>query len=355
MKNKVEKKIRLIISGFIIAALFSACEEWAQPESLTIVQANIEEQNPELYAQYLENLKAYKNSDHKIVLAWFDNKIKIPVTRAHHLSAIPDSVDIVMMMYPDELCEREIREIESIRANKGTRVIYTISYPEIESLYSATIEAEIEESGISATETAGFTAFLNSYMNNALALTDKYNYDGICLLYKGKDLTYLDDEDKYNEYASRQEAFLSKISQWYTNHENKTLIFEGSPQNIINKPFLSSCSYIVLGNTTAASAYQLTLNTKMAITGGVPTDRFIVSVPTCSLDPDDVKTGYFTNQSGTAVRAITEAAYWVTTSEPGYKKAGIGIYNIQNDYYNTSLVYKYTREAIHIMNPSPKN
>ena len=37
----------------------------------------------------------------------------------------------------------------------------------------------------------------------------------------------------------------------------------------------------------------------------------------------------------------------------GYEKAGIAIYNVQNDYYSTSGACTYVKEAIDIMNPAP--
>lgn len=354
MKSKM--KINIIWAVFCSFAViqFIGCSEWTEQESLTIKKPDIEEQNPALYAEYLENLKQYKNLDHKIVCAWFDNEVKTPATRAHHLDAIPDSVDVVFLMYPDGLADWEISEMEAIRNNKGTRTLYTISYPEVETLYQAAVDAELEEAEVSETETAGFAAYLAASVNDKLALADKYNYDGICVLYKGSNLTYL-TESEYAEYETLQEVFFSPVSQWYVAHQDKILMFEGYPQNIVDKDFLSSCKYIIINNTQSTSSYQLTFNVKMAMKDGVPTDRFIVSVSACSLDPDDVKTGYFTDQTGNAVRALTEAANWVITSDPDFNKAGMGIYDIQNDYYNTSLDFEYTRKAIEIMNPSPKN
>ena len=36
-------------------------------------------------------------------------------------------------------------------------------------------------------------------------------------------------------------------------------------------------------------------------------------------------------------------------------KNGIGIMNVQYDYFNSSMIYRYTKEAIDMLNPSPKN
>ena len=82
---------------------------------------------------------------------------------------------------------------------------------------------------------------------------------------------------------------------------------------------------------------------------GVPADRFIVSASTISLDTTDKTTGYYN-----ALRALSEAAYWVTEPSAEFIKAGLAIENMQNDYYNATNTYQYVREAINIMNPAPK-
>ena len=76
---------------------------------------------------------------------------------------------------------------------------------------------------------------------------------------------------------------------------------------------------------------------------------FIVSASTVSLDTTDKTTGYYN-----ALRALSEAAYWVTEPSAEFTKAGLAIENMQNDYYNATNTYQYVREAINIMNPAPK-
>ena len=66
-------------------------------------------------------------------------------------------------------------------------------------------------------------------------------------------------------------------------------------------------------------------------------------------DAADTKTGFYEK-----ARAIKEAAYWITEPSADYTRAGIAIYNIQNDYYNADAIYPCVKEAINIMNPSPR-
>ena len=112
MKNKSK-----IVAALLFATnlAFVSCDDWTDVESIDIKQPNIEEQNPELYTKYLENLRQYKESEHKQVYAWFNNSEKSPFSLAHHLKSPPDSIDAVSLNYPDNLSDWEIKEISDIQ------------------------------------------------------------------------------------------------------------------------------------------------------------------------------------------------------------------------------------------------
>ena len=63
--------------------------------------------------------------------AWFDNSEKKSVSRAQHLVDLPDSLDVVSLLCPDNLSDWEIREMSEIQMEKGTKVIYDISFDSI--------------------------------------------------------------------------------------------------------------------------------------------------------------------------------------------------------------------------------
>ena len=95
MKNKSK-----IVAALLFATnlAFVSCDDWTDVESIDIKQPNIEEQNPELYTKYLENLRQYKESEHKIVYVQFDNTHKGYQSRADHLTDLPDSIDIISLL-----------------------------------------------------------------------------------------------------------------------------------------------------------------------------------------------------------------------------------------------------------------
>ena len=86
--------------GMSVALSLSSCEDWTDVESLDINSPSLEEQNPQLYEDYLKDLNAYKASDHKIVMVSVENTLD-PVKQAERLSVLPDSIDYVCLNNPD--------------------------------------------------------------------------------------------------------------------------------------------------------------------------------------------------------------------------------------------------------------
>lgn len=342
MENKIKNKILIFLLSFIAGSfLLVSCSDWNDDESLDIKQPT----NP-AYGKYLEKLRAYKNSDHKHVYAWFDNSNKVPYTRAQHMSDVPDSVDVVALMYPDALAEFEINDMRTLQNDKGTKVVYTVDYDGIKDVYDQMVKEEKEkDENYQAPE---FIPYMKDKVKGLLNLSSTYNYDGIIVGYKGQSTIYMTDAEKA-AYTANQAAFLGEIDTWRASN-NKIVIYEGSPQFLLDKSLLAHCKHIILNTINVPSAIDLSVAVSQAMATDVPTDRFIVKASTISLDTSDKNTGYYGTE-----RAIIEAAYWVTEIETGYNKAGLGIYNIQNDYYNATNVYQYAKRSINIMNPAPTN
>lgn len=342
MENKIKNKILILLLSFIAGSfLLVSCSDWNDNESV-----NIKQTTDPSYDKYLEKLRAYKNSDHKYVYAWFDNSNKVPYSRGQHMSDVPDSVDVVSLIYPDALADFEINDIKILQNDKGTKVVYTVSYDVIKDVYDQMVKEEKEkDENYQAPE---FIPYMKEKVKGLLNLSSSYNYDGIIAGYKGQSTIYMSDAQKA-AYIANQAAFLGEIDTW-RKENNKMLIYEGSPQFLQDKSLLAHCKHIILNTMNVASAIDLSIAVSQAMTADIPTDRFIVKASTISLDTSDKNTGYYDTD-----RAIIEAAYWVTETGTGYNKAGLGIYNIQNDYYNATNVYQYAKESINIMNPAPTN
>lgn len=353
MKKILKNRIAMAALCTVTAFAAVSCDDWTEVESLDIHQPTIEEQNPELYAKYLESLRAYKAGDHKIVYTTFDNSALTATARAQHLTVVPDSVDIISLNVPDNVPEWLAEEIAEVRSDKGTKVVYTISYADMESEWKALQEAagETDSDGDEqevAPENDPFAQFVAQKTAEAIAYCAAHGYDGLTAAYVGTQPEFVVESEK-ELFTVRQNAFMNLINSWVNANPDKMFIFEGNPQNLIDKSILAKAEYIILNTLSATSVEYLSVAATLASAADVPTDRFLYAVETVTFDPSDTKTGYYGSN-----RALPLAAQFVA-SAGSVDKSGLAIRNVQRDYYNTTLIYKYTREAICTMNPSPKN
>jgi hypothetical protein len=348
------KQIIKLLLLIATAGLFAACSEWTEPESLTIKTPTVETENPALYQQYLENLRNYKKTHHQLLIGVFDNSDKTFISRGMHIASVPDKVDIVSLMYGDNLTDIEREEIEGLRKDKGTRVIYTIDYDVI----AAEINVAIKEAEEAAEAAAGdeeapeiivpdFYESLDVELDRQFSLLTKYGYDGLCLGYVDLSTLYPDIVD-VERITRVQEMLFTKLAGVSANA--KLLLFAGAPENVLDKTLLGQFEYIIVQTLSAVDIRGLDVIVGSSLQPGVPGDKVMVTAKPFSLDPTDIKTGVFADASC----AITGMAAWLKTPA-SFNKAGLVIYRINDDYYNPETDYKFTREAIEIMNPSPKN
>ncbi len=337
----------------LATVIFTACSDWTDIESVTVNEADITKQNPVLYVEYLESLRLYKKSDHKVIITWFDNSNKTPLSRAHHIEILPDSIDIVSIIHPENPAQFELEQMEKVRSEKGTRFVYDMDFESIKLIYETKVtelEENASEEGATNLEIPTFVEFLVDTVNYILPLAETFNYDGIIIGYKGKNTLFMDEAEK-QLYTLYEKAFIGIALDWQERNSEKMILFKGLPQNVLNKSILEKCKYIIIPSSDAGNSAKLDYNILTANVENVPSDRFIVSVETVSLDKDDVKTGYWADG---VTRAVYGAAQWVASSHNGYDVVGLGVNNVNNDYYNIARIYPYTRDAITLMNPSPK-
>lgn len=336
---------------FATTAGFGSCSDWTESESLPIKDPTIESVNPELYAQYIASLKEYKQSEHKVVYVTFDNSNKTPGTRGEHISIVPDSVDIISLASPDNLTKIELEDIDKARS-KGTKIVYTISFEQIEAAYAATTPAPAAQEGGEGEvpEVSDFDKFLTAQLGIALQLSDTYNYDGVTISYMGRSMQTMTEAQKA-AYIASQTIVTDKMTKWAESHKSKMLIYEGYPNNLVNRSMLTLCSYTIIPTQDIKNTFGMNQRVLQSLAEGVPNHNIILSTVPFSLDPEDTDTGYFSDMTS----AMHSTAYWIVINDTKYTKAGLAIYGVQTDYYNRTSVYKYTRGAINIMNPSAKN
>lgn len=343
--NKLKTIIRGVAAAFIALTAFASCSDWTDTESVTLKEPDITQQNPELYAKYLESLMGYKNSSHTLVYVWFDNSEKNPISRGQHITDLPDSVDVVAMMHPDNLADWELKDMDLLRKEKGTKIIYSIEFDAIKKAYNAKMEAATEDEPVSE----DFISFLTDTLQHSLSIANKYNYDGICLDYDGKSRIHLRPAE-LKEYTENETAFIQIINDWHRRNSEKILVYEGKPQNLINPSFLENCRSILISGKDATNVSELSFNLLEAIGEGIPQDRYGMVVNAINLKDENKTIGYFAD--GTL--ALANLAEWAPAIHNGFSVKAVGVYNVSSDYYNASRTYALTRTLIESVNPSVK-
>ena len=134
--------------------MLAACSEWTEPESITLRYPSIEEQNPKLYAQYLESLNDFKASKHSIVMVSVNNLSTAPANQSQHLTALPDSVDYICLNNIFDVNEMHITEMDEVR-KKGTKVVGLVDFDAIESAWQAILQKEAEDAANAETPEEG--------------------------------------------------------------------------------------------------------------------------------------------------------------------------------------------------------
>lgn len=324
----------------------SSCDTDVEP--VDINQPGIEHQSPELYQRYLASIRAYKASNHKMMMVWFDNSQVVPFTQAQHINAIPDSVDYVVLTQPSMMTKQLLQETDEVRNQKGMKVVFQISCDDIKAAYEAQKKAFIAKNENAGKKFRDFNGFLVDSVNTQLHLVDKYNYDGVIMGFNAKLTSYLNDQEKA-EAIALENVFLGISKDWKARHPNKELIMMGRPQHVADKSLLEQARYLIIPSQDEKSVSGVDYLIRKAAVEGVPTDKFIIMANNKSIDQTDTKTGYWGK-----TLAMHGIAKFVAADHIGYTCAGMGLLNANVDYYNASFTYPNLRKVISTINPTVK-
>lgn len=343
-----------------------SCSKWTEPESMPLHSPSLEEMYPEEYADYLASIRAYRQTDHQMVWGWFDNSASSSTGQAVRLTALPDSLDVVVLMYPELLDSWEVEEMQAIQRDRAVKVLYTIRYSDIVAEYEASLPQEddsVDNPADEGTETRddagaspvedGFIAVMDAYLDRVLPLCGKYGFDGITVWYDPADYTHIGESASRIE-AARHTGFLARLDKWIAENPEKMFVMESSRmQYVMDRSILEASDYIVVHTESETNITGVSMAVNNLLVEGIPSDRFIVL--SHMISSSDPRLGYITDTDGNSVNATWEIAWWVSEPAEGMTKAGLGIYDINPDYWSSGLDYHITRKAISILNPSPIN
>ena len=296
----MKKTIYYSLAASCALLLVCSCAEWTEPEPVVFETQTPAQQNPELWARYLEVLRAYKQGSHFMVYGKFANGAEKPASGAQLLRALPDSLDIVSLTQPDRMTDADRAGIAALH-EKGTRVLCCIDY--------AARAAELSDAAAEGLDGFSFTG-IPSYGAEA-------------------------------EINARREAaklIVRKLSAVAGAGKDKLLVFEGNPA-FLDEADLPRLDYLVLDTEKTANATDLKIQVGLALDRGLSRKQLLL----CG-SPE----GELVNEENVKQKALEALVDRVASLGP---LAGLAVSDLGKAYYDPERRYSRVRNAIRLMNP----
>lgn len=313
MKTIINKLLTysLLLVTFVLPM---ACNDWNELEPVDLGINSAKEQNPELWARYMQVLHNYKQSKHYLAYARFENAPEQSVNEGSYLRSLPDSLDIVTLSNPDKITDYDREDIPLLQ-EKSTRVLYLVDYAD------------------KAATLTDVTA-LDAWLDKAITAVNELKLDGFA--FTGHPL-YSGTADELAAHKEKSRLIVSKLS---AAGQDKLLILEGDPA-FVDDADLDKLDYIVLNTADLTNVTELKLQVAGVLANSnLPKEKLLLAARIGE---------YIMDEASVKQDAVTLMTDRVASLGP---LSGLGIYNVGKDYYNSTMNYETTRMAIQLMNPS---
>ena len=298
----------LIVIFGLTGSILNSCQKWTVVEPVEIDFVHPWERDPQLWDQYKESLRTYKENSHFLFYARFDNAPEKATSERDFMRCLPDSLDFVSLTNADNFSAFD-REDMAWMESIGTMVLYQI---------------DLDKKAFS--DVAG----LNAYLEAVIASVRENGMNGYSFT-----ATYKLGNAQNDAFAS---ALIAKLDA--AKEAGQVLVFEGNPQ-FVPEAERGKVDYFVLDSEKAAYAQDLRFQILAALDQArVPADKLLLGA-----DID----GTIQNEERQKCNDVEELAKRVVSFGP---LAGLGVYNIASDYYSYSGNYVITRSSIQLLNPS---
>lgn len=339
-----------------IGCAFTACDDWTEPESIDLDYGTIDQVDPVAYQKYLANLREYRSLPHKKVYTWFSNTENAFGSQGHRISALPDSVDVVVLANPDKVTNQMIQEMYDARVNKGQQFAYCVSYDDIKADYTLLCEdlaaqriAYAKEHGEDAEIPAelqdpNLVDYIAQSATKKLSYFNGVGFDCIMAGFTGKSTNHMTPAE-LKEYMTYTNAFLGIILDWLDRNQNVEFDLFCVPQ-YTSADVIAKARYVFFSQSvTATNPDQYTFYLNMA-GESVELSKVGMVAPLPDCTGTDAALGYYSNGG----LAVTGVADWTAANEVG----AVGTYNTGDDYFITNGTYSNVRYLIQTVNPSAK-
>lgn len=365
MKNKFGKL--LFVAGTI--CLFHACDtdmEIKNPANLV---------DPSKSAEYYENLRNYKKSDHEVAFGWYGNWTGGSTSMENSLNGLPDSVDFVSLWGNwKELDEARLADLRKVQTLKGTRALICSLVLDIGDGITPPMSEEDEKNGVTWTEHRhkywGWGESHESkleatarYANAICDTIDKYGYDGFDIdAEPGYAHPFPTDYELWRNGDDIMDMFIETLSKRIgpKSGTDRMLVIDGEPYRV-NPKFGDCFNYYILqayGNDSNRDLNNKIGRTIQNFQNVFPVEEITKRIIVCENFENWASTGgvEFTLDNGTVVPSLTGFALWEPVLKgKKYRKGGVGTFHMEYEYNaGKPVTYPYLRQAIQIMNPSIK-
>ena len=375
MKKKI---LNLGILAFAVA-LVAGCSDWTEAEP-----NNYFEPRP---AEYYEQLREWKKTDHSVTFGWFGNWTGQGASPVNCLMGLPDSVDFVSMwgnwygLSPEKWADK--REVKS---KKGTRVTICFIVANCgDQTTPQSVRDNWQANGFASEDAAvkdfwgwvdgdqaAIDAAIAKYAKSIVDTIDKYDWDGFDFDYEANYGSpgniagpYLGDsgDPETNRQRTNFLTFVKELGKYLgpKSETDRLLVIDGEPQNM-HPDARDYFDYYIIQAYACYSYSNLDSRYEKLLRGlevgddealkQMVTERLIWCENFESYAADGGVT--HTTRDGQTVNSLKGMAMW--ESQYGYRKGGVGTYHMEYEYSlaGHSIEYPYLREASAIMNPPMK-
>lgn len=316
-------QMKNILTSISAVILLAGCS-WTEAEHLSFYPQTPEEADQAGYASYLENLRAYKNGYHKVMVIGMDGTSAYPERQNQLPMAMPDSADFIYIRNAENLHQIVVDEISEVREKKGTRVLSCVDFgPAMEKWME--LKQERIDGGLEPPTDEELETLFTEDAGRQLAACDRYGFDGVVVSYENG---IFSQEDR-----KAQESFMEAVALWKEEHQESMLFLRGSVSIISNESILDDSDYFILkmGGTSGKVNYEKLLRGTVGTME--QTDKNILEFTVPSTEEPEIEG----DLPCEAARIVLE--HFGDGYEYGGKLMeilGIGVENAQDDYYNRS-------------------
>ena len=327
----MRKSIFPAIVGLVM--MTASCSDWTEMENKDYYRPSIEEENPAGYEKYLEGLRAFKATEHKVMILTMEGTANYPVTQARLPMAMPDSADYICIKNATELHEVVVADIKDVREKKGTKVLSYIDNAITDDAWIVYSNGKVD-AGEPAPTVEERKAFYKENAAKQLASYDKYGFDGVMVSFVG---SYFGDD------GASEKGFMEAVREWSDSHPEHLMFMRGNFNLVTDKELRSKSKYfvIVMGGASGAASYKSQLRNLLRSVDEKDRNIFEIMVPE---KPGEEQVGDSPIEAAKIIFSDEVANY-----EP-YKTIGLCVSNADDDYFTADESFANIRPAINFLN-----